>query len=909
MRTKLASNQKMPEKPLISKAFTLWTALCVALSFAGLYIIVDAHQSYQRIRQDQLRLLKHFTEDIDQRLTQRLSSANDVLQTIAANHDEFLKNADRSEGLNSSLKLIGASITGVRAINIVSAQGAVLATTGAEFIGKNLIKTQRFQIILSGTDPYATYVIPAFETPTGLITTAISRKIVDRQGRFHGFVTAILEPLYFSELLRSSLYDKDVRVSLLDFQGNFLLTAPVDQALKIKGVEDTSEGFIRYFRAGDFEQAYEGHVIDTREDRLVVVHKISLEVLDATEPLFLVIGRNESAIFAGWARETIIKIVFYVAFATLAIISLIFFQRRQRKLQHRVGQQEAAKRRAFKLLQESEGRFRSLFEETQQAIMLIEDGHFVDANKAALDMLRMKHLDQLLRSKPADLSPELQPDGQPSAEAAERHIAHAIAHGSDAFEWEHVRANGEHFIAKVLLTAIKRGSKQILQVIWNDITQEKKALAHISYLAFNDPNTGLANRLRGMALLQEAISDAQTQESILALMQVDLRSLRHVNDTYGHHIGDALIKEVSIRLKSAYPESDKTLARLGGDQFMILLPADMGGADAATSAHQLLALLTMPYFVEGIEIFQTFNIGLSLYPRDAADSEQLMRAADTAVNDAKKHGPNAIQFYESKMAEATTRYIEIRNALIRAIENQEFELHYQPQINLQTGDVIGTEALIRWHRPGHGLVMPGKFIDVAEESGLIEPIGRWVLQTACQQAKAWVDAGLKDIVVAVNLSAVQLRSGQLASDVSQALADAQLAAQHLELELTESMLIDNAGVSLSLIHEWREAGIRLSIDDFGTGYSSLAYLKRLKVDKLKIDRSFVVGMLKDPADLAIVKSIIDLCQGLGLVTIAEGIDDPEIATALKNLGCDEAQGFYYAMGMPAAEFMTWLKNH
>ena len=286
-----------------------------------------------------------------------------------------------------------------------------------------------------------------------------------------------------------------------------------------------------------------------------------------------------------------------------------------------------------------------------------------------------------------------------------------------------------------------------------------------------------------------------------------------------------------------------------------------------------------------------------------------MRAADTAVNDAKKHGPNAIQFYEPKMAAATTRYIEIRNALIRAIENQEFELHYQPQINLQTSDVIGAEALIRWRRPGHDLVMPSQFIDVAEESGLIEPIGRWVLQTACVQAKAWVDAGLDDFVVAVNLSAVQFRNGRLPADVREALAVSGLPPQHLELELTESILIENANELLAMIGQWRKEMIRLSIDDFGTGYSSLAYLKTLKVDKLKIDRSFVIGILDDPADLAIAKSIIDLGQGLGLVTIAEGIDDPEIATALKNLGCDEAQGFYYAKGMPAAEFMTWLKNH
>lgn len=897
----------MSERTQKPKSFPLWTALWVALSFAGLYIVVDAYQSYQRTRQEQVRLLRHFTLDVDQRLTQRLVYANDALQNIGANLKQFLPNkTSPSRSANANLRFIAGSLTGVKEINIVSGDGEVLATSSREFVGRNLKNTRRFQTIQSGTNPYVTYVVPVFETSSGLITTAIARQTLNQQGRFNGYAMAILDPLYFKELLNSSLYNVDVEASLLDFEGRFLLTTDLKNGSDHKSIDEASEAFAGYFKNGNFQRPFEGQAFKAQDERLVVAHRISLDELDATEPIFLTISRSETAILADWYREVAIKVIIYVAFAALAIFSILIFKKYQRKLQKRVDQQQAAKRRAFKLLKESEGRFRSLFEETQQAILMIENGRFVDANRATLAMLRMTHLDQLLSSKPADLSPEFQPDGRLSAEAANAHIEYAIAHGSDAFEWEHVRANGDRFIAKVLLTAINRGGKQILQVVWNDITQEKKALAHISYLAFNDPNTGLANRLRGMALLQDAISNAKAQQSMLALMQVDLRSLRHVNDTYGHHIGDELIKEVSIRLKSAYPESDKTLARLGGDQFMIVLPADMGGTDAASSAHQLLALLTMPYFIEGIEIFQTFNIGLSLYPRDADDSEHLIRAVDTAVNNAKKHGPNAIQFFEPKMAAATTRYIEIRNALIRAIENQEFELHYQPQINLQTGDVIGAEALIRWHRPGHGLVMPGQFIDVAEESGLIEPIGRWVLQTACKQAKAWVDAGFNGFVVAVNLSAVQLRHGQLQVDVRQALSDAQLAAQHLELELTESILIDNANTSLALIDEWRETGIRLSIDDFGTGYSSLAYLKTLKVHKLKIDRSFVVGILKDPADLAIVKSIIDLCQGLDLVTIAEGIDDPDIAVALKNLGCNEAQGFYYAKGLPADEFMTWV---
>ena len=445
-----------------------------------------------------------------------------------------------------------------------------------------------------------------------------------------------------------------------------------------------------------------------------------------------------------------------------------------------------------------------------------------------------------------------------------------------------------------------------LHGVYLDITAQEQAREQIDFLAFHDALTSLPNRVLGLERLQQAIGAASRNAASLAVLYLDLDKFKFVNDTHGHAVGDALLRGVASRLQSCLRAED-TLCRLSGDEFMVVLPNVKGLNQVAQACDRILTRHLDPFELEGLQINTSFCVGVVLYPQDGGNGETLMRNADTALYEAKKSGPNAYRFFEPQMNANLVHYVKTREALALAIERQEFELHYQPQVSLRDDRVVGVEALIRWRRPGHGLIPPAAFIGAAEETGLIVPIGRWVLQEACRQAAAWRQDGWHDMFMAVNLSAVQFRHGQLEADVAQALQASGLDAGCLELELTESILLQNDEALMNLMQRWKNHGIRLTIDDFGTGYSSLAYLKRLNVHKLKIDRSFLIDLQDDEQDSAIVRAMIQIARSLNLVTIGEGIESVEVATLLREMGCDEGQGYLYLRPQPAADFERWLR--
>ena len=567
-----------------------------------------------------------------------------------------------------------------------------------------------------------------------------------------------------------------------------------------------------------------------------------------------------------------------------------------------------ARKRAEAVLRDSEERFRTLFEESRQPTLLVEDGRFTAANRAALAMLGIDRPERFLGLTPADISPPLQPDGRGSAEKAGEVIRVAFAQGGNEFEWEHRRVNGEAFIARVTVTAIRQGDKGLLHVVWNDITEQKRARERIEFLAYKDPLTGLPNRLLGQDRLRQALASAQRRQTRLAVLYLDLDKFKYINDTYGHAMGDQVLQSVAHRLSQGLRAED-TLCRLSADEFMLILqglPADNPSMHLAEVCERVLESIAEPHEVNGLRLFSALSIGIALFPQDGDDPESLMLNAHMALNEAKKVGQNSYRFFEPGMNAAMIRFVLTRDALRSALVNREFELHYQPQVNLHTGRVVGVEALIRWRRPGEGMKLPADFIPEAEESGLIVPIGRWALHEACRQVAAWQAAGWPDLVVGVNLSAVQFRQGQVIADVQAALADSGLNPACLDLELTESLLLQHEASILAILAGWKALGIRLSIDDFGTGYSSLAYLKRFKVDKLKIDRSFVINISRDAEDRAIVQAMIEIARGLKLKSIAEGVEDAALAEQLRLMGCDEVQGYLYAKPLPPAEFKQWL---
>jgi diguanylate cyclase (GGDEF)-like protein len=439
------------------------------------------------------------------------------------------------------------------------------------------------------------------------------------------------------------------------------------------------------------------------------------------------------------------------------------------------------------------------------------------------------------------------------------------------------------------------------------LDQQAEHRRQLQYLAYHDVLTGLPNQLLVKDRLHQAIAFADRSGSRVALLLLDLDNFKTINDSLGHPVGDALLRAVADRLAGSIRDTD-TLARQGGDEFLVILAGMPGSDDIAALAEKLLERLAVPFHIEGHELSTSASMGLAIHPDDSRDFDSLLKKADTALYEAKAAGRNTYRFFTERMNVEASEYLQLRGGLRRALENQEFVLHYQPQVDLATGAVVGAEALLRWQHPDQGSVPPARFIPVAEESGLIVAIGEWVLREACRQLAEWRTAGLPELSVAVNLSGVQFKRGNVERSVLAALQEFELPPRLLELELTESILISDTESVLTTVRRLKDIGVKLSIDDFGTGYSSLSYLKRFNVDKLKIDQSFVRDFTNDPDDAAIVRAIIQMARSLNLRTIAEGVETAHVRDQLSAFRCDEAQGYYFARPLPAVEFVTCVQS-
>ncbi|MGH8490767.1 MAG: putative bifunctional diguanylate cyclase/phosphodiesterase, partial [Gammaproteobacteria bacterium] len=446
---------------------------------------------------------------------------------------------------------------------------------------------------------------------------------------------------------------------------------------------------------------------------------------------------------------------------------------------------------------------------------------------------------------------------------------------------------------------------------WTDITARKAAEEasfsreqRTHYLAYHDALTDLPNRSLLLDRLSQALAQAERDSTQVAVLFTDLDRFKMVNDTLGHPAGDELLRQVALRLRLVLREGD-TIARLSGDEFVILLPRISGGRDVARVAAKALGMVTAPFTVLGHELHISSTIGVSLFPKDGADPETLIKHADTALYQAKDRGRNRYQFFDPRMNAHAQKRLLVENGLRHAIERGEFVLHYQPRIDLQTDAVTGVEALIRWH-PEQRIVLPGEFIPIAEETGLITEIGEWVLHTACRQAREWEAAGLSPVGMAVNLSIHQLRQGGFPARVRAILRETGLAPQRLEIEITESSLMVDPKQIIKTLHELRSIGIQLAMDDFGAGYSSLAYLKRLPLDRIKIDRSFVRDIPEDPDDAAIVQAILAMARQLKIRVVAEGVETPAQVRFLRNHGCEEAQGYAFSRPLTAETCADFL---
>ena len=471
------------------------------------------------------------------------------------------------------------------------------------------------------------------------------------------------------------------------------------------------------------------------------------------------------------------------------------------------------------------------------------------------------------------------------------------------------RKNGEVFPKWQTISAVRDHSGRLTQYIsvFSDISHIKEAEEQLHHLAHHDSLTGLPNRLLLNARLEHSIQRAHREGTNVAVLFLDLDHFKKVNDSLGHPAGDHLLQLVAKRLLVSARKED-TVARLGGDELTVVLGSMSGAHYAATVSQAILDRLSEPFELEEQYVFVSASIGISIYPHDGRDATALLKNADAAMYVAKNKGRNAYHFYSKELTVRARKFLSLETDLYRALEREELLLHFQPQISLQSGYIVGVEALVRWQHPEIGLVPPAEFIPLAEENGLIGAIGMWVMRTACAQTKIWQNDGLTPFRIAVNLSERQLRQTNIVQEVRDILEETGLDPSYLELELTESSVMKNAERALKKLNALQKLGITIAIDDFGTGYSSLSYLKSFPVDRLKIDRSFVHDIPQNANDVAIARAVVTLGHSLNLSVVAEGVETQAQRELLISIGCDEMQGFLYSEPRTASELLTILSS-
>ncbi len=560
----------------------------------------------------------------------------------------------------------------------------------------------------------------------------------------------------------------------------------------------------------------------------------------------------------------------------------------------------------MKLMEQRLELWAKVFEASSEGIVIVDpQGRILDVNRA------------FCRNAGIDLADLL--GTNPRALLDERNPARFFADITDAAQnlgsWQGEawlkRKGRAPYPAWLVLNAVHNAQGEVSHyiAISLDISERKKNEQRIAYMAQHDALTGLPNRALCQERLQLSLAQARRTGQKVALLFVDLDRFKNINDSLGHHVGDGLLRSIASRLTAAVREGD-TVCRLGGDEFVVILN---GVGDVAEIGHivdqRLVSLVRQPHQVDGAELHISCSVGVAVFPDDGNDIDQLMRHADVAMYQAKNSGRDNLQFFTRELNHKVVRRLQLENDLRHAVERGELLLHYQPRIHAQGGALAGVESLVRWMHPAGGLIPPADFIPIAEETGLIVGIGAWIINEACRQHQAWQQQGLGAVPISINLSALQLREPGLCATLAQALLRHAVDPAQIELELTESLLMDNVADTIAVLRDIKALGCAISIDDFGAGYSSLNYLYRFPIDRLKIDRSFIQSMHSAPKNLAVIDAIIGLGHTLGLKVVAEGVEQMADAEQLRAAGCDELQGFHYSRPLPAEQAQQWIRAH
>jgi diguanylate cyclase (GGDEF)-like protein/PAS domain S-box-containing protein len=864
-----------------SRRFLLRLASVVALLIAMVAALaaVALYQSRVRYEERAATAATNLAVFQERDLVSTVEKVDLVLQTIA---DEALE-ADADPSLDGGLLdafILRQSkrLPALHGLRVTNASGDVIRGFGLAK-GRRANLADRPYFIELAQHPEAGIVIskPLVSRVSGEWEIVLARRLNRVDGTFNGVVYATIPLQYFVDKFAAVNLGAHGVVALRDRELGVIARWPSIKSLgQDVGSKTVSQALRDAVAAGASTGTFSGQSGSDGVDRTISFRRVG------ALPLIIVVGLGREDYLADW-REEVVRVV---ALASLFAGVVVLFA----ALLHRAWRRREADVEA---LQREERKFRTLLESSPDALVIADARGVIALVNRNAELMFGYAAGQLPGRPIGTLLPARFAD-----------FALAQQHAGSRDLWA-VTRDGREFPVGISVSPIDTDQGGLVAAAIRDMSERHASARHIEYLAHHDALTGLPNRTVMESRFEQAVADAARSGTHVALMFLDLDSFKTVNDSLGHSVGDELLKGVALRLTHFARASD-IVSRQGGDEFLIVFTGLADGADVALAANRLVQQFKAPFQVDGHEIATSFSVGVALYPRDGADFPTLLKKADIAMYQAKAAGRDTWREFGDHMDVQAMGRHRIRNALHQATERLEFTLHFQPQIDLASGQVIGAEALLRWRHPELGFVPPVDFIPVAEESGLIVPIGEWVLHEACRQAVAWQAPGQPPLSVAVNISAVQFARGDLEDTVRRALAASGLAPELLELELTESILIRNVDSVLSTVRRLKRLGVTLSIDDFGTGYSSLTYLKRFAVDKLKIDQSFVRDLVSDADSAAIVRAIVQMAQSLNLKTVAEGIEDEGVIAHLRAMGCDHGQGYGIARPMPAQALLEFL---
>ncbi len=883
-----------------------WLIFAIAMLILGSVIAYNQCQDYLRIGAQEDERLAAMADIVGKNVVPQLVLADHIITNILSDLPSWHAANDDFKLANRQLKIINDTINGIPPLLVLDASGAVIVSSDPKLLGMNFAYREYFKTAVKNPDPRILHVSAPFKTVLDDFAFTLLRTIKGPKGEFAGIVVVTEVPAYFRNLLDSVRYAPDVRTFITHGDGEIFLASPQTDGLEGKDLAKPGTLFTRHRESGQEATVFTGNAYATGGKRRIAQRSIQLTTPAMDKPLIVGVSRDLESIFGSWHKGAFIQGGLFGALVLVTGLGLYLYQKRQQVYDRLVISQEAERKLGEASLRESEERNRTLLAVSPDGIWMHHNARIEYANDALVRMLGYASARDLVgRTVYEFFVPEFR-------DSLRERVAKVVTtlESAPLAETAMLRSDGSRLEVETSATGFLQG-----ETVWNisiirDITERKRAEQRIERLAFFDQLTGLANRTLLLDRLNQAIAASSRSGQHGALLFIDLDNFKTLNDTLGHDMGDVLLKQVAQRLLDCVREGD-TVARVGGDEFLVVLAGlssseEYAATDIETVTEKILASLNQPYQLGQVPHRSTASIGVTLFNGDSTAIDDLMKQADLAMYKAKDAGRNIVHFFDPTLESAVKERAALDDDLRRALVEKQFLLYYQAQVD-GNGCCTGAEALIRWQHPLRGMVSPANFIPLTEETGLILPLGQWVMETACMQLATWAGKpATADLTLSVNLSARQFYHRDFVAQVLAVLEHTNANPKRLKLELTESLLVDDVEAVIAKMNALQEVGVRFSLDDFGTGYSSLSSLKRLPLDQLKIDQSFVRDILTDPNDAAIAKMIVALAESMGLTVIAEGVEIEAQRDFLARHGCHAYQGYLFSRPLALEGFEEFV---